>query len=123
MVSHRQIPTEAELAEFYATQYRWAYHREITPSPRRIMRAWRNGQRIYRQVAPWLTPRSSVLDVGAGIGCTVKVFEQQGHDASGIEPNDGFHAYSQEQLQAAVAKEFLFDLRPGRSTTWSCWFT
>jgi len=112
LVAHQQIPTEGELAKFYATEYRREYHGEITPSPRRVMRAWRNGQRIYRQIAPLLTPRSRVLEVGAGIGCTVKAFEQQGHDASGIEPNDGFQAYSREQLRADVSKAYLFDLPP-----------
>jgi SAM-dependent methyltransferase len=112
LVAHQQIPTEAELAKFYATEYRREYHGEITPSPRRVMRAWRNGQRIYRQIAPFLTPRSRVLEVGAGIGCTVKAFEQQGHAASGIEPSDGFQAYSREQLRADVSKAYLFDLPP-----------
>jgi SAM-dependent methyltransferase len=112
LVSHQKIPTEEELAAFYATEYRWQYHREITPSPRRVMRAWRNGQRIYRQVAPWLAPRSRVLEIGAGIGCTVKVFEQEGHDATGIEPNDGFQTYSRQRLRAEVTRHYLADLPP-----------
>ena len=53
-----------------------------------------------------------MLEVGAGIGCTVKAFEQQGHDATGIEPNDGFQSYSRERLRAAVAKAYLADLPP-----------
>lgn len=112
LVSHQTIPTEEELAEFYATDYRREYHGEVTPSSRRVMRAWRNGQRILRRVTPFLSPRSRVLEVGAGIGCTVKAFEQQGHDASGIEPNDGFQAYSRERLRADVSKAYLFDLPP-----------
>jgi SAM-dependent methyltransferase len=112
LVSHQTIPSEEELAAFYATEYRWQYHREITPSPRRVMRAWRNGQRIYRQVAPWLAPRSRVLEIGAGIGCTVKAFEQEGHDATGIEPNDGFQAYSRQRLRAEVTRHYLADLPP-----------
>jgi SAM-dependent methyltransferase len=112
LVSHQQIPTEEELAAFYATKYRWEYHRELRPGARRVMRAWQNGPRIYRQVAPWLAERSRVLEVGAGIGCTVKAFELQGHEASGIEPNDGFQAYSREQLRAAVSKAYVFDVPP-----------
>jgi SAM-dependent methyltransferase len=112
LVSHQQIPTEEELAAFYATQYRWEYHGEITPSSRRVMRAWRNGERIYRQVESWLKPQSQVLEIGAGIGCTVKVFEQQGHDACGIEPNQGFQEYSRHRVKAAVSQAYLFDLPP-----------
>jgi SAM-dependent methyltransferase len=112
LVSHQEIPTEEALAEFYATDYRREYHGEITPSPRRVMRAWRNGQRILHRALPFLSPRSRVLEVGAGIGCTVKAFEQHGHDASGIEPNDGFQAYSHERLRADVSKAYLFELPP-----------
>jgi 2-polyprenyl-3-methyl-5-hydroxy-6-metoxy-1,4-benzoquinol methylase len=112
LVSHRHIPTEAELASFYATDYRQAYHGEITPSARRVMRAWKHGERIYRQIGPFATPKSTVFEVGAGIGCTLKVFEQHGHRASGIEPNEGFEAYSRQQLGASVTKKYLFDLEP-----------
>src|SRR5688572_7994687 len=112
LVSHRHIPTEAELASFYATDYRQEYHGEITPCPRRVMRAWKHGQRIYRQLGSFLPPKSKVFEVGAGIGCSLKVFEQNGHLASGIEPNEGFEAYSRERLGVAVTKKYLFDLEP-----------
>jgi SAM-dependent methyltransferase len=79
------------------------------------MRAWKQGQRIHRQVAPWLAPGSRVFEVGAGVGCTVKVFEQHGHRAAGIEPNDGFQAYSRGRLQADVSKGYLLDVPPDGS--------
>lgn len=112
LVSHRNIPTAEELASFYATDYRVAYHGEITPSVRRVMRAWKNGQRIYQQLAPCLEPGTDVFEVGAGIGCTVKVFQQNGHPATGIEPNNGFQAYAQHQLHARVTHDDLFNLNP-----------
>jgi 2-polyprenyl-3-methyl-5-hydroxy-6-metoxy-1,4-benzoquinol methylase len=110
LVSHRKIPTEEQLAEFYARDYRRQYHGEATPSARRVMRAWKNGQRIYSQLAAWLAPHSDVFEVGAGIGCTVKHFERQGHAAGGIEPNQGFQAFAQRRLRARVSGGFLFDL-------------
>jgi 2-polyprenyl-3-methyl-5-hydroxy-6-metoxy-1,4-benzoquinol methylase len=110
LVSHQRIPTEEELARFYATEYRQQYHGEFTPSSRRVMRAWRHANRIYQQIAPWLDSGMQVFEVGAGVGCNVKVFEQYGHFSSGIEPNDGFHAYSQEKLRANVAKLYLTDV-------------
>lgn len=110
LVSHRRIPSEAELAAFYARDYRRQYHGEITPSARRVLRAWRTGQRIYRRIAPWIQPGSAVCEIGAGIGCTVKVFEQRGHRSTGVEPNDGFQSFSRERLRAAVAQGFLHDL-------------
>lgn len=102
LVSHAHVPTEAELAEFYARDYRVAYHGEQTPGPRRVVRAWRNGGRILAQVAPLLDPGARVFEIGAGIGCTVKRFELAGFVASGIEPNDGFQHYSRTRLRARV---------------------
>ncbi|MBI2823530.1 MAG: class I SAM-dependent methyltransferase [Planctomycetia bacterium] len=110
LVSHGHIPTEAELAAFYANDYRRAYHGEATPSHRRVMRAWRMGERIHRQVAPFLQPADRVLEVGCGAGCTVKVFELAGHDASGIEPNAGFRAYAADRLHGRVDQAFLYDV-------------
>jgi SAM-dependent methyltransferase len=72
------------------------------------MRAWKNAQRIYRQLAPHISPSDTVFEVGAGIGCNVKIFEMHGHDARGIEPNVGFQRFSTEQLRAQVEKADLF---------------
>jgi SAM-dependent methyltransferase len=115
LVAHWNIPSEERLNEFYAIRYRDEYHGEHTPSPRRVMRAWRNGQRIYRQLAPLIRPGDEVFEIGAGIGCTVKCFERHGHVASGIEPNGGFQEFSRDRLHAQVAGGYLFDLPPAPS--------
>ncbi len=112
LVTHWNIPSETELDEFYATRYRQAYHGERTPSARRVMRAWRNGERIFGQLKPFLRPGESVFEVGAGIGCTVKVFQHHGWTASGIEPNSGFEEFSRTRLKADVRSAYLFDLPP-----------
>lgn len=112
LVSHMPVPGEAEMAEYYATRYRRDYHGESTPSPRRIMRAWKNGERIHARLAPYLKPGARIFEVGAGIGCTVKVFGQNGFDAAGIEPNRDFNRFTRERLKADVANVNLFDLPP-----------
>lgn len=112
LISHMKIPTEQELDDFYTRNYRKDYYGEITPSTQRIYRAWRNGERIYGQVAPFLHTGGQLLEIGAGIGCTVKVFERQGWDASGIEPSDGFQQYSHQKLHARVSAGSLYDLPP-----------
>lgn len=112
LVAHRNIPSDMELAEFYAAHYRQDYHGETTPSARRVVRAWRNGQRIYSQLAGYIQPGDSVFEVGAGIGCTLQVFQQQGCQAAGIEPGEGFWKFSREQLRANVAKCDLMDVPP-----------
>ena len=115
LVAHGQIPSDEELARFYATEYRQSYHGELTPSDRRVMRAWNNGQRIFSQLQPHIEPDLEVFEVGAGIGCTVKVFELNGHVSSGIEPGEGFQNYSQQQLLTNVVRGDLFEQPRDRS--------
>jgi 2-polyprenyl-3-methyl-5-hydroxy-6-metoxy-1,4-benzoquinol methylase len=112
LVRHASIPSEAQLSAFYATDYRKAYHGERTPGARRIMRAWKNGERICRRIAAFLRPGCRVLEVGAGIGCTVKVFEQAGFLAEGIDPGGEFLKFSRRHLQANVHVNTLENL-PG----------
>jgi len=110
LVAHMHIPSEAELHRFYSEDYRQDYHGELTPSRRRVMRAWKNGQRIFGQLQSHLTPGQRLLEVGAGIGCTVKVFELNGWQASGIDPNVGFLNYSREHLHSPITVGNLYDL-------------
>jgi len=113
LVAHMQIPTDAELGDYYAKRYRRDYHGESAPSARRVMRAWKQGLRIHRQLAPALSGREKVFEVGAGIGCTVKVFELAGFDASGVEPGQDFQRFGREKLGANVQNAGLFDLPHG----------
>jgi len=115
LVRHAHVPSEEELHQFYADGYRAAYNGERTPGSRRIMRAWNNGQRICRQVSPLLRNDSRVLEVGAGIGCTVKVFEQAGFQAEGIDVGSDFLRFSKEQLNANVKIKSLCDISPERN--------
>lgn len=115
LVRHAQVPTEEELQQFYSTTYREDYNGECTPGPRRIMRAWKNGQRICKQVSPLLENGSRILEVGAGIGCTVKVFEKAGFSAEGIDPGGEFLKFSRDKLNADVQIRNLYDLPKQRS--------
>ncbi|MBM4000846.1 MAG: class I SAM-dependent methyltransferase [Planctomycetes bacterium] len=114
LVRHWHIPTSAELDTFYAHEYRQAYHGETTPSDRRVLRAWRNGERICGLLGPHMPTGARVLEVGAGIGCTVKNFELRGWHASGIEPHVGFQRYASDVIRADVRNEDLFAHCPAR---------
>jgi SAM-dependent methyltransferase len=109
LVGHAVVPTEHELDDYYTNHYRRDYHGEAAPSRRRIWRAWRKGERLLRQLRPYLPAGARVFEVGSGTGCTVKVFELAGYDASGIEPSTGFQGYSRDQLRARVAYGSIFD--------------
>lgn len=110
LVCHLEIPSESQLAAFYTGEYRQSYHGETTPSPRRVMRAWKNGQRILAQLQPHVPPPAKVFEVGAGIGCTVKAFELAGYEASGIDPGEGFQRYSQDRLRTSLRVGDLFQV-------------
>jgi len=110
LVAHMPLPSEEEVSAYYAENYRRDYHGESTPSARRIMRAWKNGERILSQLFPQLNKEMKVFEIGAGIGCTVKAFETQGFAASGIEPNKDFNSFTREKLKADVENRNLYDL-------------
>lgn len=110
LISHLPLPDAEAIARYYAEEYRRDYHGERTPAPRRVMRAWRNGQRIHRMLAPFVPPQGRVFEVGAGLGCTLKVFQHHGFRTGGIEPNRDFNRYGREVLRAAVANCDLFEL-------------
>jgi 2-polyprenyl-3-methyl-5-hydroxy-6-metoxy-1,4-benzoquinol methylase len=115
LVSHMPVPSEEEIAAYYANDYRRDYHGERTPSPRRIMRAWNNGQRIVGLIEKHLPEGADVFEIGAGIGCTVKSFETHGFTAGGIEPNRDFNSYTHKVLHADVANCNLYDLEGTQS--------
>lgn len=110
LVRHANVPTEEELSAFYSGSYREEYNGERTPGPRRVMRAWVNGERICQQVGPLLPSGGRVLEVGAGIGCTVKAFEKAGFASCGIDPGGEFLRYSRDHLHTDVQVHGLYDL-------------
>lgn len=112
LVAHADIPSDEQLDRYYAEEYRQDYHGEFAPSDRRVYRAWKNGRRLLRQLAPYTDRGDRVFEVGAGIGCNVKAFELAGFDAAGIEPGVGFQQYARNKLLARVDNARLFDLPP-----------
>lgn len=98
LISHRDIPSDEKLAEFYGSRYRWEYHGERRPGPRRVMRAWKNGQRITRQLVPHLEQGNRLLEIGAGIGCTVRSLREAGFHATGVDPGTDFTDFARNEL-------------------------
>lgn len=108
LVRHWHVPTPEEIDAFYTARYRQVYHGEELPSDRRVFRAWRNGQRLLKRLSPFVSAGARVLEVGAGIGCTVKVFQEAGYHAQGIEPHVGFSFYAEHHIKANVLRDNLF---------------
>jgi SAM-dependent methyltransferase len=113
LVSHEVIPDDQQLLDYYAREYREDYHGEFTPSPYRVLREWKRGQALLSLLANQLKPADRVLEIGSGIGCTVKSFDLAGFRASGIEPGEGFCRFSGDQLNADVKQKTLEELVAG----------
>lgn len=113
MVQHAHIPSNEELAEFYSSQYRLAYNGESTPGVRRIYREWFRAQERFNVLKKLVQPGERVFEVGSGIGCNLKHFENYGCTVAGIEPGEGFSRFSRDQMRINVRCAFLEDLDPG----------
>jgi hypothetical protein len=50
------------------------------------------------------------MEIGSGIGCTVKNFELAGFQAGGIEPGRGYCQFSRQQLNAQIQQSSLDQL-------------
>ena len=112
LLSHESIPSDEELADYYAHEYRHAYHGEGQPSAKRVLRAWNVGRAIYQRVQSFVHPGDRVFEIGAGLGCTVKAFDLEGFEASGIEPGVEFQSFSRGTLHADIENARLEDLAP-----------
>ncbi|MCA9221980.1 MAG: class I SAM-dependent methyltransferase, partial [Planctomycetales bacterium] len=110
LISHEHIPTDNELASYYATQYRQNYHGTAAPSPHRVLRAWQGGEWLLKRLLPHIQPGGRVCEIGAGLGCTVKLLELAGFDADGIEPGESFHTYARECIRARITRSALDEM-------------
>lgn len=112
LIRHARIPSDDELQAFYSDQYRQQYHGEPTPSDRRVMRAWGSAERIYGRLRDRVAGDDRVLEIGAGIGCTVRRFADAGCEAWGLEPHRGFCDYGRRELNATLENLTLDHLPP-----------
>ena len=110
MVSQNPIPTEHQVEQYYATEYRQDYKQVFEPKLKHIYRAGnlaldRLGFLTKNNVAS-----GKLLDVGAGGGEFTYVSSQFGFDSTGIEPNIGYSNYAKDQYQANVKTGQLADV-------------
>ena len=110
MISQNPIPTEHQVEQYYATEYRQDYKQVFEPKLKHIYRAGnlaldRLGFLTKNNVAS-----GKLLDVGAGGGEFTYVSSQLGFDSTGIEPNIGYSNYAKDQYQANVKTGQLADV-------------
>jgi 2-polyprenyl-3-methyl-5-hydroxy-6-metoxy-1,4-benzoquinol methylase len=109
------LPSDQELADWYATQYRQAYKSAVQPALRHVLRAGRNAQWRWQWLcqntdARWsnadLTAQRS-LDIGSSSGEFVYLLQTLGFQAKGIEPHAGYATYAQSMLGIQVNNNTL----------------
>ena len=105
LVSHAEIPAEAEVSDFYATRYRLEYKGGFAPKRKHALRALRGAMARARRLAPLLPAHAHVLDIGASSGEFTFVMGEAGFSASGLEPNWGYAEFAR--------REYAVDIRQG----------
>ncbi len=99
------MPTEAELAAYYARAYRLDYQGVLGRPPKRQARAKAREAEmrravIERRLAP--APGARMLDIGCGAGDLVAALAAAGYDAHGLEPGEGFARAGAERLPGRI---------------------
>lgn len=111
-VFNNPIPTAAELAAFYARDYRVSYKGAARPRGRQIARNFGRVERYWRRWGHMMANRPRVLDIGAGSGEFLFVAQALHYETKGIEPNVGYAAYCRDELGLAVSTATIEDLEP-----------
>lgn len=105
------LPTDQELADWYATQYRQAYKSAVQPALRHVLRAGRNAQWRWQWLShnrPDIHPASQrSLDIGSSSGEFVYLLQTLGFQAKGIEPHAGYASYARNMLGIQVNNSTL----------------
>ena len=107
LVRNDPVPDDAELAKFYAEDYRISYKGARKPRRRQILRNFRRAEIYVRSYRDLLEPTNRVLDVGAGSGEFAYLMRWLGKTVTGIEPNVDYAAYCRDELGLDVRTSHL----------------
>ncbi|MEM8946724.1 MAG: class I SAM-dependent methyltransferase [Planctomycetota bacterium] len=103
-------PGRDETRKFYSKDYRLQYKSTYIPKRKHVYRETLRAIARYQEVSTILLPRMKLLDVGCGGGFFPYVASQQGVDAQGVEPNEGFAKYSADTFDVPTTNAFLQDV-------------
>lgn len=110
LIQQSPIPSESELRDYYATEYRMDYKKTLVPKSKHIHRSARLAiQRLEQLRAAGITS-GDLLDIGAGSGEFVTVCARSGFSAEGAEPNVGYSDYARSEYGARVHTSELNDI-------------
>ena len=103
-------PVQEKTREFYSQLYRVEYKHSYTPKTKHIHRAGQVAMGRYTAIEDLFQSKTAVLDIGSGGGELVYLLRRLGHDARGVEPNEGYARYSAEEYGIPVQVGFIQDL-------------
>ncbi len=103
-------PNSEQTRKFYAEEYRLQYKSTYVPKRKHVYRETLRAIARFQEVRPHLQPGMKMLDVGCGGGFFPYVARQQGFDAQGIEPNQGFAEYASETFDVPTTNAFFQDV-------------
>ncbi len=106
-------PTKSELQEFYSEKYQLAYKGTGTPKRKHVYRAGQRALERLEQLQSHLHKGSRILDVGSGGGECVYLLNTSGYAAQGLEPNQGYAAFSRAEYGVDVRDGSLEELPAG----------
>lgn len=104
LVSHAEIPDDAEVSDFYATRYRLEYKGGFSPKRKHALRALRGAMARARRLAPLLPAHARVLDIGASSGEFTFVMREAGFTATGLEPNWGYAEFARREYAVDISQ-------------------
>jgi hypothetical protein len=102
LVSHHPLPSVADMAAFYAKDYRVAYKGGFEPKRKHSLRAVRGAISRAGRLMPFLHGGARILDIGASSGEFVYVMARSGFDARGIEPNEAYADFARRSYGVAM---------------------
>lgn len=107
------MPTELELAAYYAKFYRLDYQLVTRPSEHHRRKRLKEARRRAAHLSVHLAPGSRILDFGCGSGEFVESMLEAGHDAHGFEPGESYAADAISRLGGRVTTARWQDMSPG----------
>ncbi|VAW02379.1 hypothetical protein MNBD_ALPHA06-1470, partial [hydrothermal vent metagenome] len=98
LVQTDPMPSEAQMAEFYRSEYRKRYKKTPTPPMKHIFRSGHRCLARLEKAKPHIKPDMQVLDLGSGAGEFVYLLACRDLHAQGVEPSEGYGGFAQSKL-------------------------